>query len=71
MVQLSHPYITTEKTTALTIWTFVGKVSPSLPSPGQQDWSQPVPDVLVCNERADSSSKIGWKKDAINSLGLS
>ena len=26
MVQLSHPYITTEKTIALTKWTFVGKV---------------------------------------------
>ena len=27
MVQLSHPYVTTGKTTiALTIWTFVGKV---------------------------------------------
>ena len=26
MVQLSHPYMTTRKTTALTIWTFVGKV---------------------------------------------
>ena len=26
MVQLSHPYITTGKTTALTRWTFVGKV---------------------------------------------
>ena len=26
MVQLSHPYLTTEKTIALTIWTFVGKV---------------------------------------------
>ena len=25
-VQLSHPYMTTEKTTALTTWTFVGKV---------------------------------------------
>ena len=25
MVQLSHPYMTTGKTTALTIWTFVGK----------------------------------------------
>ena len=25
MVQLSHPYMTTEKTIALTIWTFVGK----------------------------------------------
>ena len=25
-VQLSHPYMTTGKTTALTIWTFVGKV---------------------------------------------
>ena len=30
MVQLSHPYMTTGKTTALTIWTFVGKVM-SLP----------------------------------------
>ena len=26
MVQLSHPYMTTGKTTASTIWTFVGKV---------------------------------------------
>ena len=26
MVQLSHPYMTIEKTIALTIWTFVGKV---------------------------------------------
>ena len=26
MVQLSHTYMTTEKTIALTIWTFVGKV---------------------------------------------
>ena len=26
MPQLSHPYITTGKTIALTIWTFVGKV---------------------------------------------
>ena len=26
MIQLSHPYMTTGKTIALTIWTFVGKV---------------------------------------------
>ena len=26
VVQLSHPYMTTGKTTALTTWTFVGKV---------------------------------------------
>ena len=26
MVQLSHPYMTTQKTIALTVWTFVGKV---------------------------------------------
>ena len=26
MVQLSHPYMATGKTIALTIWTFVGKV---------------------------------------------
>ena len=26
MIQLSHPYMTTGKTTSLTIWTFVGKV---------------------------------------------
>ena len=26
MVQLSHPYMTTGKTTALTIWNFVSKV---------------------------------------------
>ena len=28
MGRLSHPYMTTRKTTALTIWTFVGKVIP-------------------------------------------
>ena len=27
IVQLSHPYVTTEKTIALTRWTFVGKVT--------------------------------------------
>ena len=26
MVQFSHPYMTTEKTIALIVWTFVGKV---------------------------------------------
>ena len=30
MVQLSHPYMTTGKTIALTTWTFVGKVMPLL-----------------------------------------
>ena len=30
MVQFSHPYTTTEKTIALTRWTFVGKVMPLL-----------------------------------------
>ena len=30
IVQLSHPYMTTGKTIALTKWTFVGKVSASL-----------------------------------------
>ena len=30
MVQLSYPYVTTGKTIALTIWTFVGKVMPLL-----------------------------------------
>ena len=30
MVHLSHPYMTTGKTIALTIWTFVGKVRVSL-----------------------------------------
>ena len=28
MVQLSHPYVTTAETTALTRWTFVSKVMP-------------------------------------------
>jgi len=27
VVQLSHPYMTTGKTIALTVWTFVGKVT--------------------------------------------
>ena len=30
LVQLSHPFMTTGKTIALTIWTFVGKVMPLL-----------------------------------------
>ena len=29
MVQISHPYMTTGKTIALTIWTFIGKVIPA------------------------------------------
>ena len=29
MVQLSHPYMTTGKTIALTVWTFVRKVTPA------------------------------------------
>ena len=32
MVQLSHPYVTTGKTLALTRWTFVGKVMSLLPN---------------------------------------
>ena len=30
MIQISHLYMTTEKTTALTIWTFIDKVMSSL-----------------------------------------
>ena len=30
IVQLSHPYMTTGKTIALTVWTFVGKVTSQL-----------------------------------------
>ena len=30
MIQLSHPYVTTGKTIALTIWTFVRKMMPLL-----------------------------------------
>ena len=30
IIQLSHPYMTTGKTTVLTRWTFVGKLSPLL-----------------------------------------
>ena len=38
-VQLSHPYLTTGKTIALTRWTFVGKVM-SLPFNSCLGWSQ-------------------------------
>ena len=38
-VQLSHPYMTTGKTTALTRWIFVGKVI-SLPLNMYLDWSE-------------------------------
>ena len=38
MIQLSHPYMTTGKTIALTRWTFVGKVT-SLPSICCLGWS--------------------------------
>ena len=37
MVQLSHPYVTTGKTTALTIQTFVGKVMSLLFEPSYND----------------------------------
>ena len=42
MVQLSHPYTTTGKTKALTIWTFVSKVM-SL-STNSSKWSQTIGD---------------------------
>ena len=48
MVQLSHPYMTTGKTIALTRWTFVGKVMSLLfnmlswPSPSEQDSDSPI-----------------------------
>ena len=41
IVQLSHPYMTTGKTTALTRWTFVGKVMSllfNLPNPISRMW---------------------------------
>ena len=41
MVQLSHPYMTTGKTTALTRWTFVGQVMSVLM--GQQKFNKPRP----------------------------
>ena len=41
MVQLSHPYMTTGKTTALTRWTFVGQVMSLLK--GQQKFNKPRP----------------------------
>ena len=39
MVQLSHPYMTTGKTVALTLWTFVDKVMYFL-FKGQNSWNQ-------------------------------
>ena len=41
MVQLSHPYMTTRKTIALTRWTFVGQVMSLLK--GQQKFNKPRP----------------------------
>ena len=45
MVQLSHPYMTTGQTTALTIWTFVGKMTSLLFNMLSRQW-QPTPVFL-------------------------
>ena len=52
IVQLSHPYMTTEKTIALTRWTFVGKVM-SLP------FNMLSRFVIAANEESDTMRKAG------------
>ena len=46
MVQLSHPYMTTGKTTALTIWTFVRKVMSLLLKLGNIEGSSRAQEML-------------------------
>ena len=46
MVQLSHPYMTTGKITALTIWTFVRKVMSLLLKLGNIEGSSRAQEML-------------------------
>ena len=64
MAQLSHLYMTTRKTIALTIWTFVGKVMslpfnmlPSFPSKEQVSFNF-MASVTVCSDFGAQESKI-------------
>ena len=52
MVQLSHPYMATGKTIALTIWTFVGKVMPLVFNTVQFCHSFPSKEQASLNFRA-------------------
>ena len=59
--QLSHPYLTTEKTIALTRWTFVGKVWPLL-------WEEKISFQLRVFSSLPSSLYIKKKKTTQQSL---
>ena len=67
MVQLSHPYMTTGKTIALTRWTFVSKVMSLLFNTCSR---------LVMKEMATLSSTLAWKilwteePGSLQSMGL-
>ena len=67
MVQLSHPYMTTWKTIALTIWIFVGKVISllfntlskvchSFPSKGQESFNF-MATVTICSDLGAQENK--------------
>ena len=53
MVQLSHPYMTTGTTIALTIWTFAGKIMSLLQSFGGL---QTKPRATLVREKIDVST---------------
>ena len=69
MIQLSHPYITTGKTIALTRWTFVGKVMSLLfnmlsgfVSAMQETWVRFLGgENLLEKEMATHSSTLAWQ----------
>ena len=53
-VQLSHPYMTTGKTIALTRWTFVGKVMENCLRDGNTRPRYLPPEKSVCRSRSNS-----------------
>ena len=59
MVQLSHPYMTTEKNVALTIWTFVSKVISLLFNMLSRFAMRGFPDSLVGKESACNAGDPG------------
>ena len=59
MVQLSHPYMTTEKNVALTIWTFVSKVMSLLFNMLSRFAMGGFPDSLVGKESACNAGDPG------------
>ena len=77
MVQLPHPYMTTGKTIALTLWTFVGKVMPllfntlSALEPGSCSYGSPHALELCSMTREATTMRCPYTKTREKSVPIS